>query len=87
MKLLSLDSTYRTWLEARLALSFDEDLNEKFIGLTHDESVFFAEMSSPPFMLFDDWPLEVLTRFLAMHERHELILEYRAVAARFMARR
>lgn len=84
MKLLLLDPTYRTWLNSRLALSLDGDLNEKLIGLTYEESVFFVELSNPPFTSFEGWESDILTRFMEMHERHERVLAFRAAARSFM---
>lgn len=87
MQLLSLDSTYRRWLYSRCALAFDGDLDEIFVGLTHSESVFFAELSSPPGLVFDAIGADGITRFLALHERHELALAFSSERLRFLARR
>jgi hypothetical protein len=85
MKLLLLDATHRRWLNSKSALALDGNLNEKFIGLTHNESVFFAEVSSAPLAPLGLWDVEALKRFLRLHERHELTLAYQRVAHNFKA--
>jgi hypothetical protein len=74
MKLLPLESTYRGWLNSRAALAFDSDLNEKFIGLTHSESLFFAEMSRGPLLPLESRDVEDLERFIWLYNRHEFTL-------------
>jgi hypothetical protein len=86
MKLLKLDSIYRSWLNSRSALALDSELNEKFIGLTHIESISYAEMTSEPLRAFDLWDVDELARFLELHERHELLLAFRTAAGQFIAR-
>lgn len=86
MKLLSIDETYRRWLNSRSALAFDNDLNEILVGLTHSESIFFAELSSPPGLVFDAIGADGINRFLDLHERHELTLAFRSERLRFLAR-
>jgi hypothetical protein len=84
MKLLSLDPTYRIWLNKKSALTFDGNLNERFLGLTHDESIFFAYISSvalQPGMSLE--PKEV-ENFLKLHERHELTLNCKSALDKFM---
>jgi hypothetical protein len=85
MKLLLLDSSYRRWLNLKSALALNGNLDEKFIGLTHDESIFFAEVSNSPLAPFELWDEEVLKRFLRLHERHELTLAFRRAAHSFDA--
>lgn len=87
MKLLSLNPGYRYWLNARCALTFDSDLDEIFLGLTHNDSVFYAEMSELPLTAAKLAEVAELTRFLALHERHELALAFRDEEHRFRARR
>jgi hypothetical protein len=83
MKLLLLDSSYRSWRNSKSALVLDGNLDEKLIGLTHDESVFFAEVSNSPLAPFELWDEEVLKWFLRLHERHELTLAFRRAAHSF----
>lgn len=86
MKLLPLEPSYRGWLTARSALGLDSDLNEKFVGLTHLESLFYADITNGLLTSLDVLDETVLTRFLELHERHELIVAFQTAAARFMAR-
>jgi hypothetical protein len=79
MELLPLDSTYRGWLISKAALAFDSELNEKFIGLTHDESVFFAEMCKSPMVPLELRDTDKLEHFLQLHLRHELMLVSSAI--------
>jgi hypothetical protein len=81
-----LDSTYRHWLNSKDALGLDSKLNEKFVGLTHEESVFFAEISSDPLAPFDLWDPDELARFLRLYERHEITLAFQRAAHCFKAR-
>jgi hypothetical protein len=87
MKLLPLEPTYRMWLNSRVALSLDGELNERFAGLTYSESVLYAEMSNPPFTSFEQWDAETLTHFLHLHERHELSLAFRVALQNHMGSR
>jgi hypothetical protein len=84
MKLLSLDSTYRLWLNKKSALAFDSNLNEKFIGLTHDESVFFAYVSAVALQPDTSWETKELETFLKLHARHELSLNFKSALEKFM---
>jgi hypothetical protein len=85
MKLIPLEWFYRSWLVSRHALTLDQDHNERFVGLTHCESLLYAKMSNPPFISFDRWEVDELKRFLELHERHEVTLMFRAAARNFMA--
>jgi hypothetical protein len=76
MQLLTLEATYRCWLNSRTALSFDRDLNEKFLGLTHSESVFFAKISKIVFVPLGSLTLDELEHFINLYERHERILNF-----------
>jgi hypothetical protein len=71
MQLLILEATYRRWLYSKAALGFDRDLNEKFIGLTHNESIFFAQMSKVPLLPLGSLTLDELERFVNLDERHQ----------------
>jgi hypothetical protein len=71
MQLLILEATYRRWLYSRAALGFDRDLNEKFIGLTHNESIFFAQMSKVPLPTLGSLTVDELECFVSLHERHQ----------------
>jgi hypothetical protein len=71
MQLLILDETYRRWLYSKAALGFDRDLNEKFIGLTHNESIFFAQMLKVPLPPLGSLTVDELQRFVNLHERHQ----------------
>lgn len=86
MKILQLDLTYRSWLNARFALALDGDLNEKFTGLTHIDSIFYAKMTNEPLRNFDAWEVETLSRFLALYERHELALAFQDALSQFIRR-
>lgn len=86
MKILKLDSLYRSWLTERGALGLGTDLNEKFKGLTHEESVFYAEVTSEPFGNWEDWDEEEIHRFLELHEHHQLVLDFQMAARRFKTR-
>jgi hypothetical protein len=86
MKLLLLETTYRRWLSSKDALALDSNLNEKFIGLTHDESVFFAKMSSVPLAPFELWDLDELERFLGLYKRHELTRAFQRLARGYKTR-
>jgi hypothetical protein len=86
MKLLQLDSIYRSWLNARSALALDSELNEKFTGLTHIDSISYAEMTSEPIQSFDLWDVDKLSHFLHLHERHELCLAFQTAAGQFISR-
>jgi hypothetical protein len=86
MKILQLDPTYRTWLNARSALALDGDLNEKFTGLTHIDSIFYAEMTNEPLRDFDTWDVETLSRFLALYERHQLAVAFQGAVSQFIPR-
>jgi hypothetical protein len=73
MKFLTLEPTYRRWLNSKNALAFDSDLNEKLIGLTHSESIFFVQMVNT----YDPGRLQTideLERFMDLHDRHEFAL-------------
>jgi hypothetical protein len=75
MKFMDLDATYRKWLISNAALDFDKDLNEKFVGLTYEESIFFAEISRtalPP----KGQNADELERFIELHERHECAIAF-----------
>lgn len=85
MKILTLDPAYRYWLNARSALRIDSGLNENFAGLTHDDSVFFAEMTSEPLTTFNLWDMNTISRFLRLYERHELVLDFHKATGNFMA--
>jgi hypothetical protein len=87
MKILMLDPLYRSWLNSKCALTLDEDHNERFVGLTHSESVFYAKMSNLPCPSLDLWEVDVLTLFLDLHERHQLTLAFQIAARSFMANR
>jgi hypothetical protein len=87
MKILMLDLLYRSWLNSKFALMLDEDHNEKFVGLTHSESIFYAKMSNLPCPSFDQWDVDVLTLFLDLHEKHQLTLAFQIAARSFMAKR
>jgi hypothetical protein len=76
VKLIDLDSTYREWLNFNSALVFDGDLNERFIGLTHTESIFFAEMSTAALQPVDIRTVAELKRFIELHELHEHSLAF-----------
>jgi hypothetical protein len=82
MKVLHLDSVYRQWLNLNEALSFDGDLNEKFIGLTHNESIFFAEMLKTALQPLDLRTVDELKRFIELQERHECTLALQRKASR-----
>lgn len=76
MQLLILDSTYRQWLNSRAALSFDQDLNEKFLGLTHSESIFFAKISKIAPIPLESLTVDELEHFINLYERHERMLTF-----------
>jgi hypothetical protein len=80
LKVIDLDSTYREWLNFNYALGFDEDLNEKFIGLTHDESIFFAEILQTALQPLDSRTLDELKRFIELQERHARTLAFQRKA-------
>ena len=82
MKVLHLDSVYRQWLNLNEALSFDGDLNEKFIGLTHNESIFFAEILKTALQPLDLRTVDELKRFIELQERHERTLALQRKASR-----
>ena len=82
MKVLHLDSVYRQWLNLNEALSFDGDLNEKFIGLTHNESIFFAEILKTALQPLDLRTVDELKRFMELQERHERTLALQRKASR-----
>jgi hypothetical protein len=87
MKILMLDPLYRSWLNSKCALTLDEDHNERFVGLTHSESIFYAKMSNLPCPMLDLWDVDVLTLFLDLHEKHQLTLAFQIAARSFMAHR
>ena len=70
MKLLDLDLMYRHWLSSRNALTFDCDLNEKLIGLTHSESISFVQMAAK-LSPIRSRTLDELERFTELNNRHE----------------
>jgi len=74
MRLLPLESSYRCWLNSRAALAFDSNLSERFIGLTHDESMFFAEMSRSSLAPLESRDVGELERFIHLHACHERAL-------------
>lgn len=80
MKILDLDSNYRQWLNLNAALGFDGDLNEKFIGLTHNESIFFAEILKTALQPLVLRTVAELKRFIELHERHERTLAFQRKA-------
>jgi hypothetical protein len=80
MKVIHLDSAYREWLNLNSALVFDGDLNETFIGLTHEESIFFAEMSQTALQPVDMRTVAELKRFIELHERHQSTLAFQRKA-------
>jgi hypothetical protein len=84
MKLLSLDPIYRIWLNKKSALTFDSNLNEMFLGLTHDESIFFAYISSVALRPGMSWETGDVETFLRLHQRHELSLNYKSALDKFM---
>lgn len=75
MTLLALDSTRRDWLIKRQSLAFDDEQNEIFLGLTHEESLFFAAAEHLA-MGRQNRSDEDLLRFLALFDRHELARTY-----------
>ena len=81
MKVIDLDSAYREWLNLNSALGFDGELNERFIGLTHNESIFFAEMSKTALQPLDLRTVAELKRFIELHERHERTLAFQHKAS------
>jgi hypothetical protein len=74
MKLMDLEASYRLWLIERNALNFDLYLNEKFVGLTHDESTFFLRMVKAALDPLYVRSEEEFDRFIELHEYHELEL-------------
>jgi hypothetical protein len=74
MKLMDLEPSYRLWLIGRGALNFDRYLNEKFVGLTHDESTFFLRMVKAALDPLYVRSEEEFDRFIELHEYHELEL-------------
>lgn len=74
MKLLNLDFLQRRWLNQKNALDFDKNLNEKFAGLTHEESNFFLEMSEAAFYRPQSKSIDEINRFLKLYECHERTL-------------
>lgn len=85
MQLLSLDLTYRRWLYSRFALGFDCNLDEIFVGLTRSESVFFAEITGRSAIAYEAIGADGITRFLEMHERHEIVLSFKSEKLRYLA--
>jgi hypothetical protein len=83
MKLILLESSYRSWLNSRNALVLDANLDERFVGLTHAESVVYAGMSNPPYISFDHWNVPAITQFLDLYERHEQAIAFRFAASNF----
>jgi hypothetical protein len=74
MKLMDLEASYRFWLIRRGALDFDLYLNEKFVGLTHDESTFFLRMVKAALDPLYVRSEEEFDHFIKLHEYHELEL-------------
>ena len=79
MKLMDLKSAHRRWLNLNAALDFDKDLNEKLVGLTHNESIFFVEMIKDTFGNLELRNVDELERFIELHERHERTLAFQRV--------
>ncbi len=83
MKILNLSFIQRRCLNWKNALNFDTDLNEKLMGLTHEESDFFVEMSEAAFGSLELRHADELKRFLELYERHERALDFQRKAHRF----
>ena len=77
---MDLDSSYRCWLISRAAIDFDRHLNEKLVGLTHDESIFFVEISKVALSPLKTWSVDELKRFIELYDRHERILAFQRKA-------
>jgi hypothetical protein len=86
MKILPMDPTYRHWLISKAALAFDSQLNEHLIGLTHNESAFFVEMSKDPLAPLASRDVNELERYLSLYERHSLALALQHETDGFKAR-
>lgn len=74
MKLLKIEETYRRWLFNKNALAFDSNLNEKLVGLNHEESLVFTYMAS-----ITNFPMNILEKntlsyFLRLEEKHRSAL-------------
>jgi hypothetical protein len=72
MTIMALEPSYRLWLIGRGAPNFDRYLNEKFVGLTHDESTFFLRMVKAALDPLYVQSEEEFDRFIELHEYHEL---------------
>lgn len=74
MRLLNLEENYRRWLFNKNALGFDSSLNEKLIGLSHEESLVFTHMASITDFPMNIWEKGSLSYFLYLEEKHRSAL-------------
>jgi hypothetical protein len=79
MKILQLEDSHRAWLNSKGALEIDANLDEKFVGLTHAESVIYATRTTPPIQPLDLWSADELIETLDLHARHELTLAVKVI--------
>jgi hypothetical protein len=79
MRILQLEESHRAWLNSKGALEVDGNLDEKFVGLTHVESVVYAARTTPPIRPLDLWSADELIEILDLHARHELILAVKVI--------
>lgn len=86
MELLKLEENYRRWLFEKNALAFDSSLNEKLVGLNHEESLIFTHMASITDFPMNMWDKGTLSYFLHLEEKHRSALTNRPIDRRVRSR-
>lgn len=67
---LEIESTYRDFLSARGKLDFDENGNERLIGLSHGESILYLELGGMALQSSILADVASMNHYLEMYDRH-----------------